>query len=64
MIKTATTSHHVNGFWFHIQWESEKKGRDQHGNIWLNKEKPVCDNQNVILACKDAYIQILEKLKK
>lgn len=59
---TQTTSHHVNGFWFHIKWDSDKKGYDQRGNLWLNKENPVCDNPNVVIACKNAYINILETM--
>ena len=58
------TSHHINGFWFHINWESKDKGRDQHGNIWFNKENPTCDNKLVTALCNalGATIQNAAKL--
>jgi len=37
----STTSFHINGFWMHVKWDAQGKiGKDQHGQIWYNKENP------------------------
>jgi hypothetical protein len=36
------TSFHINGFWFHINWNYlGTMGIDQHGDTWYNKANPV-----------------------
>lgn len=58
------TSHHVYGFWFHITWENESIGYDHRGTKWFNKAKPYCGNENVLIACADSYVNIINTMNR
>lgn len=53
-----TTSHHICGFWFHVTWNNEDFGTDQHGCTWVNKSKPQLRNEVVLNTCLTNYVNI------
>lgn len=53
------TSHHICGFWFHIEWDNHKEGKDQHGNEWMMAgDRPVPKDRTIIDQYLDAFNKI------
>lgn len=57
------TSLHIGGFWFHIKWDKNDYGIDQHGNAWMNKDNPQLENKTLEGACLLFHEIILLTLK-
>lgn len=53
----------INGMWFHINW-SDKKGKDQLGNTWLNTEQPEMENKKILDSVLDAMNEVHRKVSK
>ena len=52
------TSHHICGFWFHIEWDNDN-GIDQHGNEWMMvKDRPVPKDKSIVDRYLDAFNKI------
>ncbi len=41
------TSFCIYGFWFHVSWEDENIGYDQHGRKWYNKKYPQLEEKEM-----------------
>lgn len=62
-LKGNKSSHHINGFWFHINWDGDK-GIDQHGREWTNRNEPTCKKLPVIEAITRTTKDLLELKSK
>jgi hypothetical protein len=45
--------------WFHITWENESEGYDQHGTKWINKNNPQCTDERVVNIALDTYNSVM-----
>jgi len=57
------TSLHLSGFWFHITWENDCVGHDQHGTKWNNIKNPQCSNPVIAPICEIMHDTIIKLTK-
>ena len=62
-LKGNKRSIHINGFWFHIEWNGEI-GIDQHGRRWRNRNNPTCDGFDTIEAITGLTKDLIEATTK